>query len=72
LKDGAPSSDPSWDSAEQLYLALHALSPSEALNQLASERAFAPGFEGPLSLPRNGRAAFRPTQFLEKLKALPE
>lgn len=70
LKAGTLSLDPSWDSAEQLYLALHVLSPSEALYKLTPERAFASGFDGPLSLPRDGRAEFQPRRFVEKLKGL--
>jgi hypothetical protein len=71
FRSGALSIDPSWDGAEQLYLALHALSPSEPLNALMAERAFALGFDGPLSFPRIGREAFRPRPFIEKLRALP-
>jgi hypothetical protein len=72
FQSGVLSIDPSWDGAEQIYLALHALSPSEALNKLAPERAFAPGFDSPVSAPRLGHAAFRPSGFIEKLKGLPK
>ena len=71
FRSGAMSLDPTWDRAEQLYLALHALSPSEGLSQLAFERAFAPGFDGPLAWPYKGRSAFQPNRFLEKLRKLP-
>jgi hypothetical protein len=55
----------SWDSAEQRYLALHAMHPSPALNALAKDRAFRPRFDGP-------GQSFHPRGFLEKLKALPK
>jgi hypothetical protein len=45
-------------------LALHALRPSQALNDLAKYRAFPPDFDNPVPL-------FQPRTFLEKLKALP-
>lgn len=70
FKSGTLRIEPSWDGAEQTYLALHALSPSAALHQLAPERAFAPEFDGPLSLPRAGQKAFHPREFIEKLRAL--
>lgn len=63
LKAGTLAAEPSWDSAEQLYLALHALQPSTKLDELAAERSFAPGFDGP-------RRPFQPRQFIEKLKIL--
>jgi hypothetical protein len=70
FKDGKLRIDPNWDSAEQLYLAMQALQPSADLNQLAAERAFAPGYAGPLSLPTKGQPAFRPDHFIDKLKML--
>jgi hypothetical protein len=69
LRNGKLSVTPCWDSSEQLYLALHALEPSQALNDLATERAFQSSFGGPLSWPRDGRPPFEPNRFLEKLKA---
>jgi hypothetical protein len=69
LRNGKLSVTPGWDSSEQLYLALHALEPSQALNVLTTERAFPSGFGGPLSWPRDGRPPFEPNRFLEKLKA---
>ncbi len=75
---GSPVHHPSWDSAEQLYLALYALNESEydkrvrdLLDELTPLRAFRPGFDSPLSiaLPNGKEKAFHPAQFLEKLKA---
>jgi Cytochrome c554 and c-prime len=54
--------EPSWDAAEQMYLALLALRPSPSLDALARERAYAPATASPLS-------AFEPSQFLQKLRA---
>ncbi|MBI3822748.1 MAG: hypothetical protein HY289_08710 [Planctomycetes bacterium] len=70
LRTGTLAADASWDSAEQLYLALHALKPSSGLSDLAVERAFAAGFDGPLSWPRDRRGPFQPSRFVEKLKLL--
>ena len=55
----------SWDGVEQLYFALHATHPSPALNALAKDRVFRPGYDSPVP-------SFHPRGFLEKLKALPK
>ena len=68
FKNGALSISPCWDGAEQMYLALCALNPSSALADLATERSFAPGFDGP----RMGQRPFQPAAFLERLKRLPK
>jgi hypothetical protein len=68
FKNGTLTIDPCWDGAEQMYLALWALNPSPALNELTLERSFAPGFDGP----RNGQHPFQPALFLERLKRLPK
>jgi hypothetical protein len=66
-----------WDSAEQVYLALHALNQSEAnpavaavLQELTPLRAFPLGFDSPISWPQNGRDRFEPQDFIEKLRRL--
>jgi hypothetical protein len=70
FKRGTLQVDPSWDSAEQLYLAMYALQPSASLDRLEAERAFPPGYHGPLSVPSKDRPAFRPGEFIAKLKTL--
>jgi hypothetical protein len=63
----------SWDAAEQMYLALFALSEpgadpqlSKQLNDLLHERAFAATMSGPSSV---AETSFNPITFLEKLRA---
>lgn len=79
LKQNRVSTDPSWDVVEQTYLALHALNQSladpavaEALKELTPLRAFAPGFDGPLSLTYKGNTRFEPKFVYERLRGLRE
>jgi hypothetical protein len=67
--------DAGWDGAEQMYLALQALNQSQAdpavgalLQELTPLRAFAPGLDGPISWPQNGKGRFDPQDFIERLQ----
>jgi hypothetical protein len=64
---------PSWDAAEQTYLALWALNRTahnaayqKTLVDLLDVRAFRPGWDGPLSLPKQG---FDPARLFSRLRA---
>ena len=64
---------PSWDAAEQTYLALWALNRAgkdaafqKTLDDLLNVRAFRPGWDGPLSLPNHG---FDPAALFARLRA---
>ena len=66
LRDSAP---------EQLFLALHALSPSEPLNAAWRPElsVCTPGFDlVRCFIARANRDGFRPRSFIEKLKGLPK
>ena len=60
----------SWDSAEQLYLALHALKPTPELSRIAPYRAFKANFATPNSYPKAGEPSNSPRDFFEKMKEL--
>jgi len=77
LQNGPLRTDPTWDAAEQTYLALHALNQSlgdpvvaKVLDELTPRRAFRAGFASPLSWPHNGTQPFELADFLERLQRI--
>ena len=77
VQDKRSSEDPSWDRAEQLYLALQALNQSQRdpkvaalLQELTPIRAFSPGFDSPHSFPAKASGSFDSSRMIQKFEAI--